>query len=297
MTNLLEIKPGHPRSIGIWGGGEGSQERVHSFKDIVRVISEHLGLDEIGLSVCSFNENKPELMFLPFDFDSDDLMESGKEALQLYNHFIRAGYDTHFVFSGRKGWHVYISTIQKTYPKNQIKNAQKYFKTKLKLSTLDENIFGDIRRLMRIPYTYNLRGKRLCEEVSYSKGTELDLDNLLIQPLYEKYKITYKKKNHHKYPCIEDIIVTDEEPRELIRLTYVALRLDKGWTEDEIIDEIETLGWIDYDEEKCRKKIQYIDNGNYQPLSCRSMIEKEWCTGKCEHGDMKTLLNKIGVKK
>ena len=299
MTDLLEITPGYSRSIGIWGGGEGSQEKVYSFNDIVRVVSEHLGLDEIGLSVCRFKENKPELMFLPFDFDADsgDLEKSGKEAIVLYNHFTNAGYDTHFTFSGRRGFHVYVSTVKKTYPKQQIKLIQKYFKDKLKLETLDENIFGDIRRLMRLIYTYNIRGKRLCEEISYSKGKELDLDDIIIiNNDFKKYNTKYEKQNYHPYPCIEEIIVTDNEPRELIRLTYVALRLDKGWTEDDIIDEMETFGWIDFNEEICRKKIRYIDGGNYKPLSCKSMMEHGWCPGVCEFGDMKILLNKIGVK-
>jgi len=238
-------------------------------------------------------------MFLPFDFDSDtdDLTKSGEDAVKLYNHFVRAGYETRITFSGRRGYHIYLSVKPKSYSKQKIKLAQRFFKDGLKLETLDENIFGDIRRLLRIPYTYNIRGGRLCEEIAHAEGSEVDLDDIIINPTFKKYEINYEKRNYHFYPCVEDIIVSDTEPRELIRLTYVALRLDKGWTEDEIVDEMETFGWIDFNEETCRKKIQYIDDGNYQPLSCKSMIEHGWCPGLCEFGDTKTLLNKIGVNK
>jgi len=297
MTQLTDIPEGYYRAFGYWGGQkQGGQHLIKDNRGLLRSISEHLGIDEVGLSVCAYKNNRPYLMFLPFDFDSADLNESGKEALILYNYFSEIGYDTHITFSGRKGFHVYISVKLKPYPKPQIKLCQKYFKDKLGLTTMDPALFGDIRRLMRIPYTYNLRGGRLCKEVSYSKGEELDLDDILLETNFEKYETKYEKKDFHPYPCIEKIIREDNEPRELIRMSYVALRLDKGWSEDEIVDEIESFNWIDFDEEKTRTKIHYIDQGNYNPLSCQSMDEHGWCPGKCEYGDIELMKKKVGLK-
>lgn len=294
MPNLLYI-PFGSRNVGWWNVKKyGNQKPVDNFEGIVDLVDEHQCLDNIGISVCTFKDGISYLLFLPFDFDSDDLKIAWKDATTLYNYIVKLGYDCHITFSGRKGFHVFLSVKPKPYSKLHIKTIQKYFKEKLNLKTLDEQIFGDIRRLMRIPWTYNVNGD-LCREISYNQGALLDLDLLMISEKFEhNYEIKSIGKGYHRYPCIEKLIREDPEPRHLIRYSYVLLRLDKGWSEDKIINEIKGFDWLDFDESYTRKQIEHIDAGNYHPLACKTIQDLGFCPGKCKHENASNL-ERLGV--
>ena len=190
-----------------------------------------------------------------------------------------------------------------TYPPSAHKNIKKdMFERKINpiidpASMFRRNVFeklGGYDIKWRLVPDFNLWMRAMLEGYRFA-----NIGQFLVH--YRKHENSnttkYNSKGFHTYPCIEKIIREDPEPRELVRLSYVAIRLDKDWSEDEIIDEMESFSWVDYDEELSRKKINYINDGNYYPLSCKSMKDLGWCPGVCEFGDMKTLLNKIGVKK
>jgi len=295
MSDLLEI-PFGSRNIGYWGNSYGNQVPVKNKAEIYHFIDEHLCVDNIGISVCTFKNHKPYLLFLPFDFDAPDLKDAWKDAIKLYNYLVMRNYDVHITFSGRKGFHIFLTTEPKWYHKDQIKNVQMLFKDMLGLKTLDRQIFGDIRRLMRVPYTYNMKGG-LCKEITQHDGKKLDLDLLLLKRIIDRHETSYEKTDFHKYPCIEKLVKEDDEPRHLIRFTYVILRLADGWNEDDIIDEIQSeFNWIDYNESYCRNQILQIDSRGYVPPSCNTLKESGYCPGSCKYGDIKKGLEEVGIK-
>lgn len=295
MSDLLDIPFGN-RSIGFWGNSYGNQILVKTREDIYNFIDEHLGIDNIGISVCTFKDHKPYLLFLPFDFDAPDLKDAWRDAVKLYNYLIERDYDVHITFSGRKGFHIFLATEPKWYNKEQIRAVQSYFKEKLGLKTLDKQIFGDIRRLMRVPYTYNIRGG-LCMEIKYHDGKKLDLDLILLKRNRINRETEYEETDYHKYPCIEKIVREDNEPRHIIRFTYVILRLAEGWSEDDIIDEIKgEFNWIDFDEHYTRSQIIQIDSRGYVPPSCKTLKELGFCDKPCKYGDINAGLDDIGIK-
>jgi hypothetical protein len=260
-----------------WTNGTGNQESVKTREEIYGLVDQYLGIENIGLSICTYDDTGiPHLLFLPFDFDSELALKlAWNDAIILYNHFVDLKLDVHLTYSGKKGFHVLVGVVPKPYQKEKIRAFQKWFIKKFDLKTADPQLIGDIKRIIRLPYTYNIKGN-LCKELAYSEGELLDLDDLLLTAYIPK-PTTYKKKELHDMPCIEDLVRHDPEPRELIRLSYVALRLDKGISEDDIVDEIKTFDWVDMDEELCRRKIQYINDGNYLPLGCNSIQDMELC--------------------
>jgi len=298
ITDLLAIPFGQ-RIVGWWGNSYGNQVPVKTFGDIVKIIDEHQSLDNIGISMCTFKDNKPYLLFLPFDFDSNDLKEAWKDAIKLYNYLIKRDYDVHITYSGRRGFHIFLATEPKWYHKNQIKSVQKYFKKELDLKTLDSHIFGDIRRLMRIPHTYNIRGN-LCREITKHDGKLLDLDLLAIEDVDMRENVEYDEVDYHSYPCIEYLVREDNEPRHIIRFTYVILRLADGWTEDDIIDEIqEEFNWIDWDESYTRNQIRHIEERGYVPPSCKTLIDTGFCPKHicpCSEISSEKRLEEVGIK-
>lgn len=295
MSDLLTIPFGY-RKVGHWTNGTGNQVPVKTREEIYELIGKYLGVENIGISVCTYVDDVPYLLFVPFDFDSENNVKlAWLDAIKLYNHLIELNYDVHITFSGKKGFHVFVGVVPKPYSKECIRAFQKWFINKLDLKTADIQILGDNKRIMRIPYTYNIKGT-LCKEVAYNPGVPIDIDDLLLTT-YIARPITYEKREFHEYPCIEYLMTNDPEPRELIRLSYVALRLSKGMTEDDIIDEMKTFDIVDFDEEISRRKIQYINDGEYVPLGCRSIKDMGYCKSDCRfnNGNIDKDMEELGI--
>jgi len=298
MRDLLDV-PFGTRFVGYYGKGYGNQIPVSNGKQIREIVEEHLGLDNIAISISTYKNRRPHLLFLPFDFDSDNLKDAWKDAVKLYKHVIKSGYGAYLVFSGRKGFHVLITTKPNVYTKRQVRSAQKMFKGMMNLKTLDEQIFGDVRRLMRIPWTYNIYGG-LCKVIASNEGIELDLDEIYIDNITDKdIEFDFKPdRTYHDYPCIESLVRSDPEPRHLIRFTFVVLRLSEGYDIEDILDEIESFDWVDFDEDYTRKQIEHIIGRGYVPPSCNTLRDLGYCNVEdCPYtNDMKTNLEELGIK-
>ena len=300
VSNLLDIPFGY-RKIGHWSNGSGNQEIVRNQEDIYNLIGKYLGIENIGISVCTYNDvDIPYLLFIPFDFDSlIDKKLALKDAIKLYNHFVGLNFDVRLTDSGRKGFHIFVGVVPKAYSKESLRSFQRWFIKTLDLKTADLQILGDNKRIMRIPYTFNVKGG-LCKEIAYNQGELIDIEDLLLETYVSK-PIEYETREFHEYPCIEELMRTDPEPRELIRLSYVALRLAKDWTEDEIIEEMKSFNLVDWDEEKSRRKIEYIANGNYVPLGCKSIEDMGYCLKEkcCIYNKLKAVtdeeLKELGI--
>jgi len=292
MIELVDV-PFGIRFVGYgWGFGQGNQVPVRTFKEVKDIVSEFLGTDNLGISMCTYKDGMPYLLFLPFDFDSADLRESWNDSSRMYNKLVKKGYTVCLTFSGQKGFHIFIKTVPKIYTKKHIRAVQKYFKEMLNLKTLDENIFGDVRRLMRIPNTYNMKGK-LCRIIACNTGKELDLNDLIDAKNIKDdsgyvFDTDYDTYEIREYPCIERLIKDKDywrknhprggfEPSQPVRYTWVTLRILEGKSEDEIIAEAESFGWDDYDESKTRYQIRHIGGRGYIPYSCSTLRDMGLC--------------------
>jgi len=213
------------RYFGYWSSPPkyGNQFQVKDRKEVVRFINAYNGLMNCGISVCEYADTVPYLLYLPFDFDSDDLDKSWEDAMNFYNYIAEEGYQITINFSGYKGFHCLIPVEYQLYSKKQIKNVQMYFKDLLGLKTCDPAINGDIRRLIRIPGTVHcgkfkrIKGKgwirvgegSYCETISHNEGNKLDL-NEIDCPEYPEYEFENSVngngngvKNNRYFPCID----------------------------------------------------------------------------------------------
>jgi len=284
MINLYDIPFGQ-RYVGYWGKKYANQMLVDNPKQIKEFVEERLSLYNLGISMTTYKNGLPHLLFLPFDFDSKNLKDAWKDAINIYKYITDNGYGAYLTFSGKKGFHVFLATKPKVYSKMQIKFIQTMFKNMFNAKTMDSNIFGDVRRLMRLPNTYNLNGG-LCRILTYKDGNELDLDEICLKNnLIPKNEIGYNNDDYiaHDYPCVESLVREDIEPRHLVRFTYVVIRLSEGWSTDEILDEIESFGWVDFNEDYSRRQIEHIADRGYVAPSCRTLKQLGYCNIKdCE---------------
>lgn len=281
-----------------------NQFAVSSREQIVKLLNTYNGVYNCGISMCSIIDDVPYLLYLPFDFDATTLSDAWRDASTLYNEFVDDGYDVTINYSGYRGFHVLVTVHPKPYTRPQIRVAQKFFAEGLGLKTADKQIFGDIRRLIRIPGTVhcgkfekvNSHWRRLgmggiCTTIAHSPGEVLDLDELVEEVDIEIPDKIYDNKevrNMPSYKCLEKHM-NNEEPPHIIRYSYVAMLVDKDYEVDDIMNILRTTHsptgvapWNDWDEEYTRKQIMHIAYASeYHPLSCQSLKELGYCIKEC----------------
>lgn len=287
------------RYIGYWNNakgrkGSGNQYKVYNEKEVKNFLNTHNGLDNCGISITTFIEGIPHLLYLPFDFDSTNLRDAWLDAKKLYNFMVQQDYDVMLNFSGSKGFHVLVKVVPKSYTKNQIRYMQEFMKRYLKLDTSDENIIGDVRRLIRIPETHHASGN-ICETIAYNKGKLLNINKFTTVDTPRRLKNppakTAELKVKHKFPCVEKYIKDKDywikhhprnsyEPSHRIRFAWAVLRIADKKTDDEIVEEAKSFGWWDYDEYKLRYQLGQIRGQGYINPSCETLKADGYCTIK-----------------
>jgi len=288
MLKLLHIPKGMYRNIGIF-----EQFPVYNKEDIYKVIEKHNGFRHIGISMCAYLNGEQHLLYLPFDFDDEnDLTNPWYDAKNLFNKCVDEGYESYLSYSGRRGFHIYIETEPKIYTHNQISKSQSYFIDELNLKTFDYKIHGDISRLMRIPWTLNLNGG-MCRILAYNKGKKLDLDTIHYERKIESERHSdgdYGDKEFYR-PCVDWLISGKSrdwwmkrrgkyEPEEPVRLTWASMRLWRGDSIEEIIEEAKSYNWIDEDVDYIRKKLEYLDSREYTPMGCSKLKANGYCVSE-----------------
>ena len=298
MDLIGEFLGGH-RYFCYWYDGKkkyGNQIKVTNKQQVIELIEKHNGVHNCGISISTFINGIPKLLFLPFDFDSPNLRESFDDAKRLYNTLVDFGYKASFHFSGGKGFHVLIPIIPRFYSKLQLLKVQQFFKRILNLKTADEQIFRDVRRIIRIPGTYHINGN-LCDV--YAENTDgklLDIEKLS-PPEFSKFDNLEKKINtasnhviYHDFPCVDKLIKDEEywhehhprgsfEPNWIIRFAWIIEQAYKGRTEDEMIEDIESFEWDDYDPDKTRYNLRYVLDREYTHPNCDTFKEMGLCLG------------------
>ena len=302
MDMISEFHNGY-RYFCYWHSGKkvyGNQVKVYNRDEVIELIKEHNGTNNCGISISTFIDGVPNLLYLPFDFDSIDLRKSFEDAKRLYNSIVDFGYKASFHFSGGKGFHVMIPIVPKFYSKSQLLKAQQFFKKIFNLETADENIFRDTRRIIRIPGTYHHKGNICDIYAENNEGKLLDIENLS-PPEMDKFRkleidmdYSYTNKLLHDYPCVEKLIKDEEfwhehhprgsyEPHWLIRFAWVIEQSSKGRTIDDILEDIESFEWDDFDRDKTLYNVKYVLEQQYTHPSCDTFKELGYCIPSCPY--------------
>lgn len=105
-----------------------------------------------------------------FDFDGHDkynLVDALNDVIKLHEKLLSDNILHTINFSGG-GFHLFIfcNVIPLLNPSNTIYNVFEYYKNSLNLKTLDIKIRGDLRRIFRVPNTYNFGRKKLCVNIN-----------------------------------------------------------------------------------------------------------------------------------
>jgi len=298
-----------PREVGI-----PSRSVVRSRKDLENFVINNNGINDcyIGLYPLSGEIDK-------ISFDSD-----GKGALsetkQLYKNLISEDYPVIPVISGKKGFHIHIRLTPKQYeqPKEVLLNAQLKIledtfgvneKGELKCESFDSHVFGDVRRIFRIPNTLrppenrnyctylppeeflDMTEEDIAEHTKSTHSYSFSNGDVLLT-LHNFPKTNVKAKNFVPVesmsegsgrtinndvlknllrPCLYRHIITNN-PRHDVRVASTIDLLRFGISQGEILRMYSQLDWSDFNGDITKYQINNVRS--LRPYSCKTLIKR-----------------------
>jgi hypothetical protein len=266
--------------------GYPQQYPVYCEEDIINSIQEHNGFNPCFISLAQYTSKGLLVDRLVFDFDGEG---STEDAIKLILYFEELDlYPLYLVFSGHKGFHVYLKINPNYYSKEVLRSFQNKIINQLDLKSCDRHIIGDLKRMIRIPGTIHQETGKLCEfiDTGYDLNEQGWIDlNLFVkdQNIPFQQDVSFDNNNGdsdhfiiHPYPCIMHYI-NQSDVDHFIRVSYVSMRVAERWSDKQIYDECKTFGWSDFDSSYTKYQIEHIRRNNYIMPNCKTIKEKGYC--------------------
>ena len=161
--------------------GTPEQRKFDSPDKAFEYINRHNGLTDVYDSL--YNNGVIDKVVWDFDYDvnSEDQYSDWEtlwsDVQKLTYELRKGGYKQMTVFSGN-GVHKYLKTVEceLSKPKKAIRKVQEKYQSSLGINT-DEAVFGDVRRIFRVPNTYNPSAERFCIPLK-PEDIEKDIDDI-----------------------------------------------------------------------------------------------------------------------
>jgi len=254
-----------------------------------------------------------------FDFDSKENPPNLDKTWNETHHFVNTlkkfySLTPLIVFSGRKGYHIYVwlrqvvefRPSQEASAKEIYTLLQKKLLKGLKYETLDPEVLGDIKRLARVPYTIHEKSGLICEPITQNRQSLLVLppalkgyrkhgiQEELFRKVTEEVKLEQKIEecrkrrrssirlptDNHIRPCIIEALQTslDGKYGHLMRLAIAVECLNNGYTVDQVVALFQTQG--DFDAKKTRAMVEHAKKRAYKPRKRETLQKYGFCHGQ-----------------
>jgi len=299
-----------PRCVGLYG------DLVYNEKELERYVNVSNGIRDTY--VCLYDVNyvidkiflDVDSYFLDRSFDAVKTIVKRLESMDL--PYIP-------VFSGKKGFHIYIPTKPWIPPnietaKAVLRDVQESLAGDIKEA--DKHVFGDVKRKVRYPNTLNSNSYatplphdfvswNISKIIDYSKEPhDLDYDVKPVDLLrLTDIEITFREYENKDVlssydapvsvysvlrllrPCVSEILLNNKDPPHAIRFDLVAELRFLGFSEEQVVEFIKMLSWEDFDEKTTRYQVHQIYRRGYMPLSCKRLqdyVDHKRCL-KCNY--------------
>ena len=312
---ILSLFSFYPRRVGI------PSKVINSPKEFLSYYKKYCySLDGAHTSIYDITQT-PYIDKVLFEFDSKDIRESFEEVVTLVDELESKNYPYYAIFSGTKGFHVYLLLKPAKYNLNTAKFLLREFVSPFlnDFKTLDTTKTGclstiripnsrnKIRFAVPLPYdfvdwnldciiTYANRPRpfpelptasfrRLDQITKISKSVIKieEEDDEFIEFNYLPLKVLKPLLR----PCTYKYIQTPN-PRHIVRFNFVAELRELGVSKSTVFKIIKSLNWEDFDPNLTMYYIKYIYDKKYKPYSCEKTsqyIDRELCR-KCRGGEM-----------
>ena len=303
---------GVPRSVALYNPETQDYPRFSTPRtypeEVIEAIKTGRG---VATSVQPYTQkNLPDyLEKLFFDFDyNGDISKAWAAAqdfsLSLYHSY---GVSPLIVFSGKKGYHVY-AWLQEPYHGTQEELKAVYTELqRMLLSTIegrspvfDSQVYGDIARLSRVPYSTHPKSGALCVPVDDNQepykllpGFSEDfrvhgLSPRVVDRAIQNIKNIQNKPQPRpsrsgqrggKRPCMKAIMGAGSVhgPQHLLKVALVAQLHAEAWDEERIIQVFSNMEG--YNESKTRQQVRHALAKGYKPFKCKTIHGLGGCIG------------------
>jgi len=250
---------------------------------------------------------------LYFDFDcKEDLSRAWKDA-KAFSEAVAQFYNAKplLLFSGNKGYHVYIFLARTVYfqlwrtefVKEVYEELQQKILKGLKLPRLDKGVIGDVKRLARVPYSFHEKSGKQCAPVDLEGNPitvetlepyrENGLDTKLLETICKEVvakkkwqEIRAQGRKSHRFDktsgrvraCIEAALSLPLHTGagHKMRIAVAAEYLHRGASVDQVVELFKSQ--VDFgDGSKTRYYVQDIARKGYKPFRCETIRELGFC--------------------
>jgi len=234
-----------------------------------------------------------------FDFDAPDLNVAWADARRFAGNISHNyGLRPFIVFSGKKGYHVYVFLLEPVgdgltdaLKKRVYGELQAMLIGAHSYPTLDRAVIGDYKRVARVPYSVHEKTGNLVVPVDeklgpiqLTRGYVADLRRCGIQPSLVNLALRRIEKRCREQdsrirkrvrvmgdgrklrPCMEAVLNASNThgPHQKLKVAACAEAFAKGWSEPEIIGKFAAMSG--YDEKITRKQVE--SSRHYTPYKC-----------------------------
>ena len=250
--------------------------------------------DFVDCFIASHSEMDKEQAILKvvfLDFDSkENIYGAIREAIKVADR-IKKEYNVvpHLQFSGSKGCHLILPIEPLEFEMIEREKAFLHFSQQF-LTTgskyVDNQVFGDVSRLIRVPFTINSKAlnmswKGFVKILQEWNGNYANLSSLLeLKNLDEEIRKSLSPKIKYvriKKGIRKEVVKLIERAKQGVYLTHnqrLAILFElisKGYTDDEIVDVFKNQE--DFDEKKTRYFISHARNQGYRPFTTERLQE------------------------
>jgi hypothetical protein len=300
---VMELFDKFPREVDL------KRKIVYNLSHFLNYIQLNNGIKGVYTSLYDLNLHIDKIFF---DIDNQDLQKAKEDTILLIKRLNEYKLPYIVLFSGKKGFHVYIPTKSWQAPNLEtaryvLKRIQYTLSNGIK--SVDRHVIGDVRRLVRIPNTLNKNNYcvplpdtfiywSISKIIDYAKSPH-DI-NYEIKPVdvrqlvdfdfdYIQYNIdidlpkqwnlpsSFKLVIPLIRPCLAQKLIEDRDPPHMVRLALVCELMWLGFSQEQIYHIIRELNWSDFNPKITRYHIKHIFEHKYLPPSCEKLKQYTNC--------------------
>lgn len=243
-----------------------------------------------------------------FDFDNKEMLRLAWEdcyrfACNLWRFYRIKPF---LVYSGKKGYHAYLFLrypvgyeLEDNHKKELYRELQSLLLGSEKYSTFDTAVYGDHKRIARVPFTKHQDTKNIVKPVDLNQFEALPLPGFtqglrhygvslnLVSHAAKNYneniisRLTNRKTSRHYSgalrPCMEGLLRAKSihDPEHKLKICLVAELASEGRTRDQIVDVFR--GMDGFSESKTSEQVDHALRAGYRPFRCATIQRLGGC--------------------
>jgi hypothetical protein len=238
-----------------------------------------------------------------YDFDHSDISVARDDAVKFCAVLAnRHNIEPLLVYSGKKGYHVYvflkdlISDMEQSDMRILYKDMADYFIDGAEYESLDTHVF-DYKRVARVPYTMHqvtgnivqpltidmkpiMLSPGFIQQFRHAGPANNVITEIRSRPEEKTVEDTVERKSQYAWtlrPCMQQVLVANSvhDPEHKLKVSAVAELLTEGASREEVIEFFR--GMEGFSEDITGQQVDFIIFRQYRPFKCKTIESLGGC--------------------